>query len=1066
MMRSRWVPIVALALGATPAVSLAAQQFDPSALAEMRWRNIGPFRGGRTKSAAGVPSQPNIFYIGVTNGGVWKTTDYGNTWRPIFDSEPTGSIGAVAVSPSNPDVVYVGSGEGLQRPDLSTGDGMYKSVDAGRTWTHLGLRDGQQIPQIAIDPGNPDRLFVAVLGHPYGPNEERGIYRSLDGGRTFQKVLGKDENTGGIDVVIDPSNAQTVYAALWEARQGPWENAAWSGPGSGLFKSTDGGTTWRKLINGLPDSPNGDGRIGIGISQSNPQRIFAAVEAGGLYRSDDAGESWTKITDDDRVVSRGSDMAEVKVDPRNPDVVYTASVVSWKSTDGGKTWKALRGAPGGDDYQRFWINPEHPDIMILVSDQGASVTVNGGTTWSSWYNQPTAQFYHVNADNAFPYRLCGGQQESGSACVASRGVDGRITFREWHPVGVEEYGYAVPDPLDPDIVFGGKVTRYNRRTDQVQSVAPPGGGRGGDYRAVRTAPLVFSSVDPHLLFFGQNVVWKTVNGGSSWTRISPDLSRKTWAIPPSVGIYSSSASAQPTQRGVVYTIAPSYVDLKTIWAGTDDGLIQVTRDGGTTWHDVTPPGVVPWAKISIMDAGRFDAATAYAAVNTIRLDDLRPHIYRTHDGGKSWKEIVDGIPAGETVNVVREDPERRGLLFAGTERTVYMSLDDGEHWESLRLNLPVTSIRDLIIKDNDLAIGTHGRGFWILDDITPLRQWSGSTLRVNAVLFKPEAAWRLRWDLNTDTPLPPDDPAGENPPEGAIIDYWLGSSATGPVTLDVFDSAGRVVRHYASTDRPAPIGDIGEIPGYWMRPTLTLATTPGFHRFLWDMHYAPVAGSGENYPMSATPFNTAAEPTGPWVNPGRFTVKLTIGGNSYTQPMTVRFDPNIKTPALALQQQFRLSMAMYDGAREVRIAEDTIRQLRMTIAGRCAAAPAGLHASLDSLDRELAALGGAGGGGRGGGGRGGRGSAANGAGRSPCAAAGAAITGGRGGGRARAAAAGPLAASLASVGAAMTSALGALQASDMAPTMTVVAQVQAAQAQLAALMARLKLLEGKVVTAK
>ncbi|HEY4099345.1 MAG TPA: glycosyl hydrolase [Gemmatimonadales bacterium] len=1057
MARRLSVSVLIFALAAGAAHDLVAQQFDPSELAEMHWRNIGPFRGGRTKSAAGVPSQPNIFYIGVTNGGVWKTTDYGNTWKPIFDSEPTGSIGAVAVSPSNPDVVYVGSGEGLQRPDLSTGDGIYKSTDAGRTWTHLGLRDGQQIPQIAIDPSNPDRIFVAVLGHPYGPNAERGIYRSLDGGRSFEKVLGKDENTGGIDVVLDPSNAQTVYAALWEARQGPWENGAWSGPGSGLFKSTDGGTTWRKLTNGLPNLPNGDGRIGIGISPSNPNRIFAAVEMGGLYRSDDGGESWTRITDDDRVVSRGSDMAEVKVDPRNPDVVYTASVVSWKSIDGGKTWKALRGAPGGDDYQRFWINPEHPDILILVSDQGASVTVNGGATWSSWYNQPTAQFYHVNADNAFPYRLCGGQQESGSACVASRGVDGRITFREWHPVGVEEYGYAVPDPLDPDIVFGGKVSRYDRRTDQVQSVAPPGGGRGSDYRAVRTAPLVFSTVDPHVLFFGQNVIWKTINGGSSWTRISPDLTRKTWAIPPSVGIYSNSPSAQPTQRGVVYTIAPSYLDLRTVWAGTDDGLIQVTRDGGVTWHDVTPPGVVPWAKISIMDAGRFDASTAYAAVNTIRLDDLHPHIYRTHDGGTSWTEIDDGIPAGETVNVVREDPVRRGLLFAGTERTVYVSTDDGNHWQSLRLNLPATSVRDLIVKNNDLAIGTHGRGFWILDDITPLRQWADSTSRTTATLFKPEDAWRLRWDLNTDTPLPPDEPAGENPPEGAIIDYWLGPAATGPVTLDVLDSAGKLVRRYASTDQPAPIGDIGETPSYWMRPTRILSAAPGFHRFLWDMHYAPLPGSGENYPMSATPFNTAPAPTGPWAYPGKYTLKLSVNGTSYTKPLMVKLDPNIKTPVAALREQNLLSMAMYNGAHDVRIAQGTIGQLRAAVASRCGNALPQVRGPLDSLDRELAALGGTGGGGRGG--RGGRGAGAPPSG-SPCAPADSAPAGrGAGRGRANAAAAVP---SFASVGGEMTAALGVLQGSDMTPTATVVGQARSAEAQLAALKLRLSALERRV----
>ncbi|MGH7592935.1 MAG: WD40/YVTN/BNR-like repeat-containing protein [Gemmatimonadales bacterium] len=1034
--RVRWCLVVGPVITVVP---LSAQQFD-SVLTEMHWRNIGPFRGGRTKSAAGVPTQPNVFYIGVTNGGVWKTTDYGNTWKPIFDDQPTGSIGAIAVAPSDPDILYVGSGEGLQRPDLSTGDGIYKSTDAGHSWSHLGLRDGQQIPQIAVDPGNPDRLFVAVLGHPYGPNEQRGIYRSLDGGRSFQKVLGRDENTGGIDVAFEPGNSQVVYAALWEARQGPWENSVWSGPGSGLFKSVDGGTTWRQLTTGLPAAPDsvGVGRIGIGISASNPKRIFAAVEAGGLYRSDDAGETWTRITNDDRVVARGSDMAEVKVDPENQDLVYTASIVSWRSTDGGRTWKALRGAPGGDDYQRFWINPINPDIMLLVSDQGASVTVNGGTTWSSWYNQPTAQFYHVTADNAFPYRLCGGQQESGSACVASRGNDGRITFREWHPVGIEEYGYAAPDPLDPDVVFGGKVSRYDRRTGQVQAVPPP---VGSGYRAVRTAPLVFSAIDKHALYFGQNVVWKTVNGGSSWTRISPDLTRTTWQIPASVGIYRTRQSSQPTQRGVIYTLAPSYVDAGTLWAGTDDGLIQVTRDGGMSWHDVTPPGLTPWAKVSLIDAGRFDAATAYAAVNTIRLDDLHPHLYRTHDGGKTWTGIDAGIPAGETANAIREDTRRRGMLFATTERTVYVSLDDGDHWQSLRLNLPVTSIRDLVIKDDDLAIATHGRGFWILDDISPLRQWNGAITPDAVQLFQPADAWRVRWNTNTDTPLPPDEPAGENPPEGAIIDYRLGAPATGVVTLEISDSAGRVARTWSSDDQPLPIGDIGNTPGYWMRPTPILSGRAGFHRFVWDEHLGPPPDAvTASYPMSATPFNTAPSPGGPWVNPGRYHVKLTVDGHSYSRTLRVKMDPRVKTPAPALRQQYSLSLAMYDGAAAVRRAQDQIRALRASVAARCERADAPTRATLATLDSELAAIAGA----AGGSGRGGR---RGGATVLPC------------GDRVR-----PptnTAGTFGGVAARMRSVLASLQGSDMAPTLTMVRAATDAKAELDTLLLKWQALRAK-----
>ena len=495
--RARLVAFAAVlgVAAAATAIKTRAQlvgPIDPALFAELHWRNIGPFRGGRTKAAAGIPSKPGVFYVGAVNGGVWKTTDYGRTWVPIFDSQPTASIGAIAIAPSDPNIIYVGSGEGLQRPDLSVGDGIYKSTDAGATWTHLGLHDGQQIPQIVVDPRSANRLFVAVLGHPYGPNEERGIYRSTDGGKSFDKVLYKDADTGGVDVVLDPSSSDTVYAVLWQARQGPWENGVFTGAGSAVYKSTDGGTSWHPIVSGLPTfAADGLGRIGITVAPSQPSRLFATVEAakhGGLYRSDNAGDSWYLINGDPRVTERGSDFAEVRVDPKNPDVVYTASVVAWKSTDGGKTFTGWRGAPGGDDYQRLWINPNDPNIILLCGDQGAIVTVNGGETWSSWYNQSTAQFYHVITDNAFPYRLCGGQQESGSACVASRGPMGQVTVREWTPVGAEEYGYIAPDPQDPDIVYGGKLTRFDRRTGEVQDVTPP---RGPNYRVLRTAPVLF-----------------------------------------------------------------------------------------------------------------------------------------------------------------------------------------------------------------------------------------------------------------------------------------------------------------------------------------------------------------------------------------------------------------------------------------------------------------------------------------------------------------------------------------------------------------------------------------------
>ncbi len=557
-MRTKFA-LLSFLLFAVPVVNYAqTQQVDTKALTEMRWRNVGPFRGGRTRALAGVPSQPNVFYVGAVNGGVWKTTDFGRTWQPIFDQQPTGSIGAIAVAASDPQIVYVGSGEGLHRPDLSVGDGIYKSTDGGATWTHLGLRDGQQISQMAIDPHDPNRLFVAVAGHPYGPNPERGIYRSTDGAKTFEKVLSKDENVGAAGVVIDPSDPNVVYATLWEAREGPWENAGWNGTNGGIFKSTDGGKTWKQLAGGLPE---GIVEAYVSVGTSDPKRLFASVattETVDLYASSDAGATWHNATTDPRPKGRigGGDLPMPILDPKNPDVVYMTSTVTWKSVDGGKTWTGFRGAPGGDDYQNIWINPNDSKVILITSDQGAIVSVNGGESWSSWYNQPTAQVYHVSADNAFPYRLCAGQQESGSVCISSRGNDGEITFREWHPVAAEEYGYVVADPLDPDIVYGGKLTRFDRRTAQAQYVMPLA-LRTPDFRVVRTQPVLFSPIDPHLLYFAANTLWSTRDGGQSWKQISPDLTRKTWDIPASVGIFASEPSAKPTQRGVIYAVAPS-----------------------------------------------------------------------------------------------------------------------------------------------------------------------------------------------------------------------------------------------------------------------------------------------------------------------------------------------------------------------------------------------------------------------------------------------------------------------------------------------------------------------------
>ena len=885
-------------------------QIDPGYFNAIKWRMIGPHRGGRTVGAVGVPQQPNVFYIGVNNGGVWKTTDYGRTWFPIFDDQSTGSIGDVAVAASNPNTIYVGSGEGIQRPDLSVGNGMYKSTDAGKTWSHLGLEDGQQIGGIAIDPTDENKVFVAVLGHPYGPNETRGIYRTTNGGKTWDKVLYKDENTGAVQVSIDPKNPNIIYADLWAGRQGPWENGEWNGAESGLYKSIDGGNTWKKLINGLPTVKQGLGRIGFCIAPSDPNRLYATVDAGnygGMYRSDDGGENWKSISNDGRYWGRGSDFAEVKVDPKNEDIVYTANVVVWRSKDGGNTWKDFRGAPGGDDYHRIWINPDNSNIILIAADQGAIITVNGGETFSSWYNQPTAQFYHVSTDNAFPYNVYGGQQESGSVGIASRGNDGQITFREWHPVAVEEYGYAAADPLDPNIIYGGKITKYDKRTGQVQNIAPEAIS-SGKYRFVRTAPVLFSPVDPKTLFFAGNVLFKTNNAGHSWQIISPDLTRESWDIPASVGVYTTDELKKMPRRGVIYTIAPSPKDINTIWCGTDDGYIQLTKDGGKNWVNVTPNSITSWSKISIMEASHFDANIAYAAVNRIRCDDMHPHIYKTNDAGKTWKEIVNGLPE-DPINSVKEDPMTKGLLFAGSERAVYVSFDDGEHWQTLQLNMPCTSIRDLVIKDDDLVVGTHGRSFWILDNITSLRQLTKTIAKNDAILFKPQTAMRIRWNTNPDTPLPQEEPGGQNPPDGAIIDYYLKENAKDIITLEIRDEKNTVIRTFRSDDQPYEIPPVN-IPLYWIRQQQILSANAGSHRFLWDMHYTPIKTS-PTYPIAAVFGNTAPDFTSPWVMPGNYFAVLTVNGKSYTQSFSVKKDPRVKTSTKDLQDQHDYSLTCY-----------------------------------------------------------------------------------------------------------------------------------------------------------
>jgi photosystem II stability/assembly factor-like uncharacterized protein len=957
--RSRSVVLALLFVVSAFLMSAFAQQFDSKLYAGMRWRMIGPFRGGRTIAISGVPAQPNVFYMAPNNGGVWKSTDYGHTWNPIFDDQPTGSIGALALAPSNPNIIYVGSGEGLRRPDLSTGDGIYKSTDAGKTWQHLGLRDAQQIGAMIVDPHDPNRVFVAALGHPYGPNPERGVFRSLDGGATWQKVLYKDENTGAIDIAFNPSNSQIVYADMWSSRRPPWTTGGgYSGPGSGLYKSTDGGTTWVELTKGLPTWADHLGRIGLGIAPSDPNRIYALVDApklGGLYRSDDAGETWQRINDEQRICGRGDDFAGVRVDPKNEDVVYVANTSAYRSTNAGKDFTAIKGAPGGDDYHTIWINPDNPNIIFFGSDQGATITVNGGRTWSSWYNQPTAQFYHVITDNQFPYWVYGGQQESGSAGVASRSDFGEITFRDWYPVGTEEYGYVAPDPLNRNLIYGGRTARFDTTTGQTQDVSPVA-LRTGQYRFNRTAPLIFSPANPHALYLGSNVLFKTTNGGQSWDIISPDLTRTDPGIPPTLGVFVEADPAKGKHRGVIYSIAPSPKDANLIWIGTDDGLIQVTRDGGKNWQNVTPAELTPWSKLTQLDASHFDAGTVYAAVNRFRLDDLRPYIYRTHDGGKTWQKIVGGLPDNEPVNTVREDPVRKGLLFAGTERSVYVSFDDGDHWQSLRLNLPPSSMRDLVIHDDDVVVGTHGRSFWILDNITPLRQLNTQVAGSNTYLFAPQITYRVRRNNNTDTPLPPEIPAGQNPPDGAMLDYWLKANS-GPVRLEIFNESGKLVRAFSSNDRPEPVNEKElVVPTYWLRPYQPLSAQPGMHRFVWDLHYPPPDALERDYPISAIYRDTPHYPLGPAVLPGQYTVRLTVSGETLSQPLVVKMDPRVKTSPEGLRQQFELEIKITQAMHQDYLALQEVRDVRDQLKKLEGAKPSDITNSVAAFDKKLTLL--------------------------------------------------------------------------------------------------------------
>ena len=920
------------------------QKFDAKLFQEMRWRSIGPFRGGRALAVTGVRGQPEVFYFGAVGGGVWRSNDAGRTWKPIFDSEAIASIGAIAVAPSNPQIIYVGTGEADMRSDISYGNGIYRSADGGKTWAHIGLEDSRQIARILIDPKDPERVFVAALGHAYGPNAERGVFYSKDGGKKWKRVLFHDENTGAIDLAFEPGNAKTIFAALLQTRRPPWNIYPPSkGPGTGLYRSRDGGEHWEQLSgHGLPGE--GLGRMGIAFAPSNPRRIYLIADAkeGGLYRSDDGGENWQRVSDDKRIWGRGWYFCEMSVDPKDAGAVYVPNTGLYRSRDGGKTFTVLKGEPGGDDYHQLWIDPDEPQRMILGSDQGAVVTRNGGETWSSWYNQATGQFYHVVTDNRFPYWVYGAQQDSGAAATPSRGKYRSLNFHDWRPMEAgDENGYVAPDPLNPEVVYGGFVTRQDLRNEQVVQL-PPGLAQTEKLRRTWTLPLVFSPLDAHVLYFGAQILFRTADSGSSWKAASPDLTREDPGVPANLDAATAADAPAEKRRGVIYTIGPSSVQAGEIWAGTDDGLIQLTQDEGKRWSNVTPAELTPWSKVTFIEASHFDAGTAYAAIDRHRLEDLHAYLYRTRDFGKSWQQASSGIPEGSFLNCVREDPLRKGLLYACSEKGVYVSFNDGDSWQSLQLNMPTTSIRDLVVHGDDLVIATHGRSFWILDDATPLREISAQVSAADLWLFKPATAYRVRPGSDEGTPVPMDEPLAENPPDDAVVDYWLKEKPKGPVELEIFDTEGALVRRFSSDDvlqktnpRNVPIAM------EWVRDAAPLSAEAGMHRFVWDLHYAPPKGVRRSF----------YGPSGVWSLPGKYNVKLTASGKSSSQVLTVKMDPRIGTPEDALRREFVAASRVSALLEAVGAAREQAEALQKHIAAR--KAEAGTNAEVAAAMAEL-----------------------------------------------------------------------------------------------------------------
>ena len=934
-----------------------AQQIPESLYSEMKWRMIGPFRAGKVNAVAGVPGNPAIYYFAADGGGVWKTTDGGVVWKPIFDKEPVASMGAMALAPSNPNIIYVGTGVNTIFSDSSYGDGVYKSVDGGENWQHVGLEDSRHIGRILVDPRNPDLVLVAAMGHSTGPNEERGVFRSTDGGRSWKKVLYKDNVTAAIDLCFEPGNPRVVYATLWHGIRKPGQKGTSYGPGSGLYKSLDEGVTWTQITgHGLPEGEWG--RAGVAVAPGNHgQRVYLIVEAkekkGGLYRSDDAGATWKKATEDKRIVGLWY-MSEIFVDPKNADTVYVPSQNLYRSTDGGRTFTAIKGAPGGDDYHSVWIDPTNSQRIMLGVDQGATISLDGGESWSPWYNQPTGEFYRVATDHRFPYWVYGPQQDSGTAGIVSRGNNGQITERDWFPVGPGESGYTIPDPLDADVVYnagpGGSVVRLSRLTGQVRDISPAPVSFGSKYRFNWTIPMVFSPQDPYLLYLGTQFLLKTVNGGTSWEAVSGDLTR-----------VRADEKDEKQARGTILTVAPSEVKEGVIWVGTDDGNIQLTKDAGKSWQNVTPPSVSEWSTVSIVEASHFDAGTAYAAVNRNGVDDLRPHIFRTHDFGKTWQETVSGIRDGDFVRTVREDPVRKGLLYAGTERGVYVSFDSGEHWQSLRLNMPVVAIHDLAIEQDDLVAATYGRAFWILDDVTPLRQLDARAVSPGAHLFAPRTAIRVRRDENQDTPLPPEVPAGKNPPDGAILNYVLPTNSSGDIQLEIYDADEKVVRSFSSVSAPKEPEETPFVAEYWIAHPEPPSKAAGMHRFVWNLRYADPRAmhpqSPYNYPIAAIVGSTPLPPQGALVLPGKYEVRLKAGSQVSGQPLEVKMDPRVAATRNELQSSLDLQLKISALLEKNFDTYQQSKELRARLADlmkRAKEDPVAVAAS--SLDGKVAAL--------------------------------------------------------------------------------------------------------------